>query len=183
MDKKTKLLIGMAVAFFAAVLVWAFTDTPKTERKIVMPAEEKNLTYQNNTIVEERDGRKAWELTAESIEIDPKTSVGVLTKIEGKFYQENGNVIELTAPQGVYDANSKKINFQSGVNAQAADGSSFRATTAQWDNENQLFYAEGDVRVEKDDAVLTGDKLESDIDFEHVKVSGNAKIVKGARTS
>lgn len=179
MDKKTKIFVGVVLTFFVGVLIWAFSGTPEVPSQTAEPVEPQAMSYVGNTIVEEKNGRKVWEVMSETIEIDSQTNNTVLKNVKGLFYQESGEVIELTAPEGIYDTKHQTVQFVKGVDAKASDGSSFRADSARWDSAKKLFQAEGAVKVVKEDAVLTGDRLDSDASFENVKVSGNARIVKG----
>lgn len=179
MDKKAKIWIGLVIFAVAAVLVWAFSaEQPVAEKPQAQP-QPPLLSYTGNTIVEEKDGKKIWELTAATIEMNPKTNDTVLKEVIGRFYQADGGIIELTAPEGIYDTKHQTIKFLQGVTAEATDGSSFEADSASWNTAQELLHAEGSVKVVKEDAVLTGDILDSDAAFENVKVSGNARIVKG----
>lgn len=181
MDKKTKMFVGLVVFAVAAALIWAFSAPQPMPEEPQDQTAPRSLAYTGNTIVEEKDGKKTWELTAVTIEIDPKTNDTVLKEVIGRFYQADGSVIELTAPEGIYETKQQTVKFLQGVAAKAADGSSFEADSASWNTAQELLHAEGSVKVIKEDAVLTGDMLDSDAAFENVKVSGNARIVKGGK--
>jgi len=173
-------LIAAVVIAVVGVLYWAFSE----EIHIADPNKKveeapKSISYAGNTLSEEKDGKKIWDLTAETIEIDPTTKNAVLKNIQGVFYQDNGQTLTLTAPQATFDNKSRDITISDQVNAKTSDGATFQAKTVFWQGEKQLFLGEGNVIVTRDDTVLTGDKLESDAGFVKVKVTGNAHIVKG----
>lgn len=180
MNKQVISLIAAVIIAIIGVLYWAFSEeihlpdqNKKTEEKPMA------MSYEGNTLSEEKDGKKIWDLTAETIEIDPTTKNAVLKNIQGIFYQENGQTVTLTAPQATFDNKTKDITISDQVNAKTSDGATFQAKTVFWQGEKQLFRGEGNVVVTRDDTVLTGDKLESDAGFIKVKVTGNAHIVKG----
>ncbi len=180
MNKQIIGLIAAVIIAVTGVLYWAFSEEihlPDQNQK----AEEKPMamSYAGNTLSEEKDGKKIWDLTAETIEIDPVTKNTVLKNIQGIFYQENGQTVTLTAPQAIFDNKTRDITISDQVNAKTSDGATFQAKTVFWQGEKQLFLGEGNVIVTREDTVLTGDKLESDAGFIKVKVTGNAHIVKG----
>lgn len=180
MNKQIVGLIAAVLIAVIGVLYWAFSE----EIHIQDPnkkADEKPMamSYQGNTLSEEKDGKKIWDLTAETIEIDPNTKNAVLKNIKGIFYQENGQTVTLTAPQATFDNKTRDITISDQVDAKTSDGATFKAKTVFWQGEKQLFRGEGNVIVTREDTVLTGDKLESDAGFVKVKVTGNAHIVKG----
>lgn len=180
MNKQVMSLIAAVMIAVAGVLYWAFSEeihvqdpNQKVEEKPMA------MSYAGNTLSEEKDGKKIWDLTAETIEIDPATKNAVLKNIQGVFYQENGQTVTLTAPQATFDNKTRDITISEQVNAKTSDGATFQAKTVVWQGEKQVFLGEGNVIITREDTVLTGDKLESDAGFVKVKVTGNAHIVKG----
>lgn len=137
------------------------------------------LAYTGNSIVEEKDGKRLWELKAETIEIDVNTKNAQLKNLEGTFYQDNGGTIEIKAPEAVLDSKTRDITMSSQVQATSSDGAVFTANEARWSGQERKVYGSGNVVFTKDDTVLTGDTIESDTNLEKVKVSGNAKVIKG----
>ncbi|WP_110954102.1 LPS export ABC transporter periplasmic protein LptC [Anaerosinus massiliensis] len=181
-----KQIIGLILAVCIAVigvLYWAFSEeihVPDQDKKVEEPPV--TMSYQGNTLSEEKDGKKIWDLTAETIEIETNTKNAILKNIQGIFYQENGQTVTLTAPQALYDHKTKDITMQGEVMAKSSDGATFQAKTVIWQSQNQIFQGEGNVIVTRDDTVLTGDKIESDAGVVKVKVAGNAHIIKGGVT-
>lgn len=182
MNSKMKFAaVMLGIALFAGLIYWAFQEGGKAERPDAAGGSTENMSYMGNTISEEKDGKKVWELTAEFIEIDPKTKNTVLKNITGVFYQENGDTVTLTAPKAVYDVESRSITVMERVKAVTNKGARLDADQVVWDNENEKFSGEGSIRVTQGDTVITGDKMESNSGFTKIKMMGNAHIVKGGK--
>lgn len=177
--------IGMAIVcilFLVGGLYYFLKDEPlPSEPQPVEPTtqETSKLSYVGNSITEEKDGKRLWELKAETIEIDSDTKNMQMKNVLGTFYQEKGGKIEIKAPEAFLDNKTKDITMPIRIEAVASDGGTFAANEARWSGKEQRFYGSGNVVVTKDDTVITGDKIESDTTMEKVKVYGNAKVIKG----
>lgn len=179
MNKSVITLFLCTFLAVGGVLYWAFSNQPQISVENVDDPANNSLSYAGNTLTEEKDGKKIWELTAETITVDPVTKNITLKNINGVFYQDDGNNIHLTAPTALYDNKTHDITITEKVIATRSDGSNFTASQVLWQNSIQKFTGEGSVKVVKEDTVITGDKLETDAGMNKVKVEGNAHIIKG----
>jgi LPS export ABC transporter protein LptC len=152
---------------------------PKTTAKPNQETGQTLMTYDGNNIVEQRNGKKIWELTAQSIEVDNKTQNLRLKNIKGIFYQENGGKIDLTAPAGTMENKTQNVVLTGGVKATATDGSTFSADQVNWAGNRREIYGNGNITVTKGDTVITGDKIESDSNMAKIIVQGHAHVIKG----
>jgi LPS export ABC transporter protein LptC len=182
MKKTTGILIACVMIVLAGSLYYFLKDeplVPKLPEVAQKTQETSKMSYAGNTITEEDNGKKLWELKAETIEMDAETKNVLLHNINGTFYQDKGGKIDITAPEGFIDDKTKEIKLSAKVHAVASDGGTFTANEARWSGKEKYFYGSGDVIVTKEDTVITGDKLESDANMEKIKMSGHAKVIKG----
>lgn len=177
--------IGMIIAcvlLLVGGLYYFLKDEPlPSEPQAVEPKTEEAsmLSYVGNSITEEKDGKRLWELKAETIEINSSTKDIQMKNVIGTFYQDKGGKIEIKAPEAFLDNKTKEITMPIRVEATVSDGGTFAANEARWSGKDQRFYGSGNIVVTKDDTMITGDKLESDTTMEKIKVYGNAKVIKG----
>lgn len=179
MNKQIAVLIAAVAVIVLGLFFWAFNEGPPLPKAAVPEENPRPLSYAGNTISEERNGKKVWELTAEFIEIDTLNKNTILKNIKGTFYQENGEQITLTAPKAIYEDASKNIVISERALAAATNGTTLAADTLLWSNTERTFSGEGSIIIKREDAVIVGDKIESDSEFVKFKVSGNAHIIKG----
>lgn len=181
MKKNTYLMSACFIILVAGCLYYFFKDEPLVPQGAVAPKVEEasTLSYAGNSITEEKDGKRVWELGAETIDIDVNTKNMLLKNIKGTFYQDNGGKIDITASQGTMDNKTKNIVMTGTVHAVASDGSTFTAAETRWLAQEQLFSGAGNIICTKDDTVMTGDTIESDKNMTNIKIAGHAKIVKG----
>lgn len=179
-NTKGKAIIFTFMALGVALIYWAIVTQPAPQSKDVQPTtENKSMSYSGNTITEAKNGVKIWEMTAEFIEVDAATQNVTLKNMNGKFYQPNGIVVTLTAPQAQYEAKAKNITIDGGVHATTTDDSDLKAQKMFWDAEAQTLTGEQNIILRHGDTVIVGDKIETQDGFQKVKVSGNAHITKG----
>jgi LPS export ABC transporter protein LptC len=179
-NTKGKAIIFTFIALGVALIYWAIVTQPAPQSKDVQPTtENKSMSYSGNTITEAKNGVKIWEMTAEFIEVDATTQNVTLKNMNGKFYQPNGIVVTLTAPQAQYEAKAKNITIDGGVHATTTDDSDLKAQKMFWDAEAQTLTGEQNIILRHGDTVIVGDKIETQDGFQKVKVSGNAHITKG----
>lgn len=179
--KKSNWLIGAIVLLLIGWGLYYFlrAEAPLAEQEALPPAAPTILNYEGNTISEEKDGRKVWQLTAETIEVNADTSNVTLKNVTATFFQADGKQVVLTAPVGSLDHQSKNISLSGTVQAKSSEGATFSAQDAQWIANDGKMIANGQVKLTRDDTVVTGDKLETDGKLEKIKVQGNAHVVKG----
>ena len=115
MEKKYKILIGVAVIFFVCLVTWVVRTTPKAppqHEKIEPPTV---MEYEGNTISEEKDGKKVWEITADKMVMDSISQTAEIENIHGKFFKEDGKVMEITGDKGVYNQQTKDVHVEGNI--------------------------------------------------------------------
>lgn len=181
MNKKNYMLIAAVLIMLIAGIYYILKDEdpsqpPAQATNTDQPA---NMSYSGNSIVEEQDGKRLWELGAETIEIDPNTKQAKIKNLKGVFYQDNGGKLEIVALQAFYDTKTRDIVMNGQIKAVSTDGAIFTAENARWTGSDRRIYGSGGITVIRDDTVITGDRVESDANMQKVKVEGNARIRKG----
>lgn len=185
MKKNLYLGIACAVLIIAGGLYYFFTGGTASDSSASpqagSPKAASNLTFSGSTIVEEQDGKKLWELSADIIEADPNGKTVYLTNLKGEFYQEKGGKIDIVAKQATLDSKTHQITMLGDIKATSSDGVVFMAPEARWSNDPKSFTGVGGVTLIRGDTIISGDKLETDDKMEKVKVYGNAKVVSGGK--
>lgn len=182
MNKNTYMAIACTVLILAGGLYYFNKDEPLPPPQTAQEATSEfaaSVTFNGSTVIEQKDGKKLWELTAETVQVDSKTKKIKLINFKGTVYREQGGQLDLVAREALYDTNTKDITMEGDVKATSGDGAAFTAAQARWAGNDRRIYGSGGVTVTKEDTVITGDQVESDANFEKVKVQGNARVIKG----
>ena len=184
MKKKAYLSIACAVLILAGGLYYFFaerTSDSSATPQANPPKATSNITFSGSTIVEEQDGKKLWELSADTIEADPNGKTVYLNNLKGTFYQQKGGKIDIVAKRATMDSKTHDISMLGDIKATASDGAVFMAPEALWSGEPKRFTGLGGVTPIRGETIISGDKLETDDKMEKIKVFGNAKVVSGGK--
>lgn len=184
MKKTTYLVIVCAVLFLAGGLYYFFREEPPAPPD---PATQTTsdastqMSLSGTSINEEENGKKIWELGAETMEVNPQTKIVTLKNLKGILYTHDGGKIELTAVNALVDPTTRNLTVDGQPQPRAVtdDGAVFTAAQMHYDGQGGQFYGTGGVTVTRDDTVITGDQLTGDTGLTKIKVQGNAHIRKG----
>lgn len=183
MEKKYKILITIGVGFFVGVVLWAIATTPAEPppaEKIEPPSK---MTYENNSIVEERNGVKLFELNSSKMMFDAITQNAEIFDVQGKFYREDGTFIELTAKFGIYNRLTGAVHVEGDVVVTDGKGAKLTSGKIDWNGNYDLLIATENVKISKEDMCAFGDYAEATNGLRHFKLKGNAKVLRGVKES
>lgn len=179
MSRKGKILTGIGIVLFLALVVWAVRSVPGAP-----PAQQNTdpshvMSYDGNTISEEKNGRKLWELTADHIEMDMDTKNASMTGITGHFYEDDGRVVDVTAQKASYDAQTKNVTIEGGIAITTSDGAALKSDQLFWIADDETLTAKGNAYVAKDDMQASGGSISSSNGFKKIEIDDHVYIVKG----
>lgn len=185
MNKTTYLSLTCAVLLIIGGLYYFFREEPQitevpTTKPNPMQAGAK-ITFTGSAIIEEQNGRKVWELNAESIEADAGSKQVYLKNMKGTFYQDAGGKVEVTAREGILDTKTNDITLQGEMKVTSSEGAVFTAPRGSYAEQSKIFTGIGGIILTRGDIIITGDKIDADLKLEQVKIQGNAKVVTGGK--
>ena len=183
MERKYKILIAIGVGLFVCVVVWAISTTPTEpppSEKIEPPAK---MTYESNNIVEEKNGVKLFELNSSKMIVDAITQNAEIEDVQAKFYQEDGNFVELTAKYGNYNRQTGDIHVEGDVVVTDSKGAKLISGKLDWIGKDEILIATDNVKISKDDMRAYGEFAEASNGLRHFKLKGNAHILRGVKES
>lgn len=141
--------ILIAVVFVLICGLWFFQPTP------VLPPREDSPTVsgsiiRDSIIGEDNNGRKSWEVTVETMEMDIATQNNKLKGIKGTFYLEDGRNVDLVADSGTISMTTKDMLLKGNiVVSMSDDGSTLISNELKWSNKDSILTAIGEVNLTK----------------------------------
>lgn len=177
MTNKAKFLAAAFGVLAIGLIVWSVSSVPEAP-VIQEETGPKVMTYDGNTISEEKDGHKIWEITSEHMEVDIHAQDMTMTGITGRFYAKDGSVANLKADSGVYGSKSKDVKLTGNIKVTNSDGAVLTCEEMHWLNKEEILAAIGKVSAVREDVLLTADRVESADGFNKVKAKGHAHIEK-----
>lgn len=180
MSKKAKGILLAVLVALAALVYWAVSTVPKPPEKII-DEPSRHMTYDNNTISEEKNGKRIWILKAGHMDVDIETQDATLTDIEGQFFEKDGRTLTIKAKSGKYTAKTHDIDIEGDVVIESSDGGRLTSDALHWTSSNEKLAAVGNATAAKDDMRATGDAIESTDGFGKIKIIGHAHLEKGVQ--
>ncbi len=182
LSKTTYRVIAFTLLIVAGGLYYfnkAETPPPQPPAQQAQADPANDVTFAGSSIVEQENGKKLWEITAETVQVNPGANKAQLFNFKGTLYRKDGSKIDLVGRQAEFDTNTKDINLTGDFTATASDGAVFTAAKGRWAGKERRFYGSGGITLTREDTVVTGERIEGDELLEKVKVSGNARVLKG----
>ena len=174
-----KKIYGGAAVFLLGLIIWAIVTVPEPPASPDGQSGPRIMSYENNTLSEERDGRIVWTLTAKRVNVDIDTNETSMEGIQGTFYSADGRTLALQADEGHLDSATRDVVLTGTIEATTSDGASLRAKELKWTAAEGVLAAEGDAEIVRDDLRATGDRITSTDEFQQFTITGNAKLEKG----
>ena len=181
MSKKGKIAIGAGILLFLALVTWVVYSIPDPPKPVEPDNSPRIMSYEENNISAEKDGKKQWELHADKISMNMDTKDAEMENIEGKFYEDDGRIVTIVAKHGTYNHSTKDVAIDGDVNVTNTDGATLTSKKLTWIAAQEMLVAEEDACVKKDDVMASGDRIESSDGFNRFKITGKAHIEKGAK--
>ena len=129
---RNKIIGGVLAAAFLGLVLWAVLSVPKPPEQTDAQQGPRIMSYEDNTLHEEQDGRTVWTLTAQNMSVDIDTQDTTMKGIEGTFYSEDGNTLSLKADTGHMDSTTHDVVLTGGVYAETSNGVTLRANALHW---------------------------------------------------
>ena len=171
-------LFGVVI-FLLLCGAWFFYDNG-VEKEAVQQAPETNLvTIKNAYLVEEKQGKKNWELTADTMQVDAVQQINNLTGVKGKLFLENGNIVNISSDKGALHLKSKDVQLTGNVVVVTTQAEKLVAQDLRFTNVDSLITASGEVVITKPGVYAKADKAVADRGLEQIKLIGNALVRKG----
>ena len=107
---QSKWIYGGGAVLLTGLIVWAVTSVPEIPQQTDEPTGPRIMSYMDNTLHEERDGRTIWQMTAEQMNVDIDTNDTGMVKIDGTFYSDDGRTLTLKVKYGDFSIASRSTS-------------------------------------------------------------------------
>lgn len=164
---------------FGILCIWAFavSNSIMGESKITESEsdEQEQIAIRELIITETKDGKKFWEVYADTGNFDKGNNEAVLNNISANFYKDEAVVLSVASPVAVYDSEKKEITLKGGAQGANNKNIYIKAEEIRWAGSKDEILAKGNVKIIRQDQVMTvSDKSLFDTDFTNLEISGDA---------
>jgi len=150
-------IIGCILSFVIAGVI-----TKNFKKEVLTGAPDKQeVNIKNLIVVETKDGKKFWEIYAETGHYDSTSDIATLHNVFGNFYLKDDKdvVVSFKSKIGKLNQKTKDISLGEDTFIIYKDGTIITADTFSWQGKEDIITADGHVKIyKKDEYYITGDK-------------------------
>jgi len=174
--KRIKIAILISIGLIVIVvslILWANYRGRRPPEEIQLPKiaiEGADSRIEKVHFVEEKHGRKTWELEAKSMQHYPEQNLMVLEDVKLTFFAEDGRTFTLTGKQGKVQQDTKNMELQGDVVATSSDGYHFKTQSVAYDHQQKKIQTPDPVELDGDQLRLKGRGMLVDVEARTVKV-------------
>ncbi len=180
---KSKKNIGYVVLFSIIIIgcLWAFISasviTKSFKNKIIdQTYKNKEANIESLLVTETDNGKKLWELYADTGMYTDADNVVLLEDLVGNFYEDDKVKASFKADKGTYNNIKKQIILYDNVVLVYFDGTNISTDRLIYSGKNEDIVAIGNIRIEKpNEAIIMGNKAVLKGDFSGFHIIGRTK--------
>ncbi len=128
-------------------------------------------------IVQNKQGTKNWEMWADTAKVYRKKDSTQMENIHLRFYPKNGNVMDVTADNGLMENKSRNLRLRGNVLIKSQDGVSMRTKALQFRPKEKKIDSDEKIFVKGDSFQLTGVGLQGRTDLGEYFLKKNVEAV------
>ncbi len=167
------------LVIFGVLSIWAFVMSQSIMGNTKISRKESNveeqITLRELIIIETKDGKKFWEVYADSGRFDKENEKAVLSNIAANFYKDDEIILSVTSPEAVYNSENKEIRLKGGAEGANNKDIYIKADEICWTGSKDRILARGNVKIIRNEQVMTvSDESSFDTDFTNLKISGDS---------
>lgn len=121
-------------------------------------------------------GRRVWDVKAQTLEVDRDRRRLIMTAVTGQFYSAGRPTLAFRAPAAVLDVSTRDVELSGGVVVQAPDGRTLRAARLRYAARDGILTASGDVRLDQPGVSIRADELRTDAALTQSRFTGNVVV-------
>ena len=161
--KRVKISLLLSILLISGVVIvsiWAnLQGRKRAEEKEKLPevtTRGADTRLERIHLVEDKHGKKTWELEAKSIQQHQDQNLMILEDIKVIYYAKDGRLFTITGQQGKVYQDSKDIELNGDVVVTSSDGYRMRTQSVAYRNREKTASTEDPVELEGDQIQMTG---------------------------
>jgi len=168
------LLIGAGVLTSLWLNLKERGSAKKTEPS-KMVQEAAKMSMETIQLVEDKDGRRTWELEAKSIRQYEEQNVMMLEGVKLTFYAKEGRSFVVTGNTGKFHQDSKNMELAGDVVMVSNDGYRLKTNSVAYDHSQKRVATSDPVEIEGDQFQLKGQGMLVDMEAKTFKILSQVK--------
>jgi LPS export ABC transporter protein LptC len=134
-------------------------------------------------LVEDKNGRKSWELEARAIQQFHDQNVITIEDVKVTYYMKEGRSVVISGDPGKFSQDSKNIELVGNVTLTSSDGYRFKTHSIAYDHSKKKVTTADPVELEGDEIRMTGKGMVVDMEGKVIRVLNQVKttLKRGAK--
>ena len=175
--KKVKIAIMISILLSSGLILASLWWNLKEKRTVEEKGEEPKVVQDGADIrmekirlVEDKQGKKTWELEAKLIQQYQDENMMVLEEVKVTFYGKDGRFFILSGNQGKVYQNSKNVELRGDVILTSSDGYWLKTQSITYQHQKKMAATADPVEIEGDQIRLEGRGMEVDMEAQTFKI-------------
>jgi len=179
--KRTKIAILLSMVVIAGIVLftlWANLREKKASEAVEAPkisTEGADMRLDKIRFIEDKHGRKTWELEAKTILQYQEQNITVLEDVKATFYTNEGRTFFLTGKRGKVYQDSKNVDLVGDVVLTSSDGYQLKTHSVSYHHSEKIVSTPDPVEIEGEQLRLTGIGMLVNMEDKTFKVLSQAK--------
>jgi LPS export ABC transporter protein LptC len=180
--RKAKIVILISIVLVGGIVLislWLNLQEKKATKEAEAPpkisADGANARLEKIRLIEDKHGRKTWELEARLIEQYQDQNILQLEEVKVTFFTEEGRSFILSGKQGKLYQNSKNFELVGDVVLTSSDGYSLKTHSITYDHKERKARTSDAVEIEGEQIRLVGKGMLVDVEAKIFKVFDQVK--------
>jgi len=187
--KRLKIAILIAILLIAGIVLvrlWVNLQERKASEAIEKipksSAGDASQELQKVHFVEDKHGRKTWELEAKTVRLYQDENISVLEDVKVTFYAKEGRTFYLTGKQGKVHQGSKDVELMGDVVLTSNDGYQLKTQSVSYQHSEKIVSTSDPVEIEGEQIRLTGKGMLVNMEAKTFKILSEVKTqLKGRK--
>jgi len=168
-------LIGGIVAVSLWVNIEGRKALDKREKLPDIQIEGMESRLEKIQLVEDKEGKRTWELEAKSIQQEQDTKVLILEDVKVTYYSKEGRTFTVTGKKGKVNQESKDVEITGDVVLTTSDGYRLRTDSAAYTHQTRKVSTPDPVEIEGELVRLVGKGMLVDMEAQTFKILSQVK--------
>jgi len=126
-------------------------------------------------LVEDKEGKKTWELEAKSIQQEEDTKILILEDLKATYYTKDGRIVVVTGKKGKVNQESKDVEIAGNVVLTTSDGYKLKTNSAAYTDQTRRVTTSDPVEIEGEQIRVVGIGMLVDMEAQTFKVLSHVK--------
>ena len=175
--KKLLLLVSLSlITLMAVFLIKNRNKLPKSFNVEIVKTGI-NVSIEDFHLIEEKEGKKQWELNADKAEVVNSKGITRLKNIEVNFFQKNGDELFVSADKGIIQNGNNNIELIGNIKVSNLDGYRLTTEKLKWTSDKKTILTDDEIEISGADLDITGKRMTVDVENEIFEIYGGVRVL------